>query len=134
MKKRERLNQALKVDQELLTSIAKARARVKEAQSMRSDKRAFVLALWKAAAESEYVAFRVASTFGYEDYKPRIDDDPQEDELEVAEQLLNEAEKSILQQPQRSYDSVRKAVTLLRKLYGVEEKGKKQDMAETIDE
>jgi len=114
--------------------MAKVRALVKEAQSTHSDKRAFTLALWKAAAEGEYVAFRIASTFGYEDYKPSIDDDPQGDELEVAEQLLNEAEKSILQQPQRSYHSVRKAVTLLRKLYGVEEKGKKEDMPETVGE
>jgi len=134
MKKRETLNQTPKLEPALLKSIANAQVLVKEARSTRSDKRAFAFALWRAAAETEYVAFRIASTFGYEDYSPSVDDDPEGDELEIAEQLLKEAERSMLQQPQRSYDSVRKTVTLLRKLYGAEEKDKKQELPETVDD
>jgi len=129
------LNQFSKQDQVLLQSIAKAHALVKEAQSTRSDKRAFMLTLWKAAAETEYVAFRIAATLGCEDYQPtNMDEDQGGDQLEIAEQLLKEAQKSLVKQPQESYDSVRKTVTILRKLYGAEEKGKKEDVPETIDE
>ena len=119
----------------LLKSIAKAQALVKEAQSTRSDKHAFMLTLWKAAAETEYVAFRIATTLGYEDYQPtNTDEDQGGDQLGIAEQLLKEAQKSLVQQPDKSYGSVRKTVTILRKLYGAEEKGKKETMPETIDE
>jgi len=115
--------------------MAKAQALVKEAQSTRSDRRVFMLKLWRAAAETEYAAFRIASTFGYEDYQPaNVDEDPEGDQLEIAEQLLKGAQKSLVQQPQQSYDSVREAVTILRKLYGAEEKGKKEGAPETIDE
>lgn len=115
--------------------MAKAQALVREAQNARPDKRAFMLTLWKAAAETEYVAFRIASTLGYEDYPPpNIDEDQGGDQLEIAEHLLKEAHKSLAQQPQQSYDSVRKTVTILRKLYGAEEKGKKESAPETVDE
>ena len=115
--------------------MAKAQALVKEAQTTRSNKRAFMVTLWKAAAETEYAAFRIASTLGYGDYQPtNMDEDPEGDQLEIAEQLLKEAQKSLVQQPQQSYDSVRKTVTILRKLYGAEEKGNKEDVRQTIDE
>jgi len=128
------LPQLPKPDQVLLQSMTKAQTLVKEAQSVRSDKQAFALTLWKAAAESEYAAFRIAVALGYEDYQsPDIDEDPQGDQLEVAEELLKEAEKSLSQKPQQSYASVRKTVAILRKMYGAEEKGAKEDVPEPVD-
>jgi len=129
------MNQSGKQDQVLLKSMAKAQALLKEAQSTRSDKLVFMLTLWKAAAETEYIAFRIASTLGFEDYSAtNMDENQGGDQLEIAEQLLKEAQKLLVQQPKQSYDSVRKTVTILRKLYGAEEKGKKEDAPETIDE
>lgn len=113
--------------------MTKAQTLVKEAQSIRSEKQAFVLTLWKAAAESEYAAFRIAVALGYEDYQPPdTNEDPEGDQLEVAEELLKEAQKSLSQNPQQSYVSVRKTVAILRKMCGAEEKGTKE-APETVE-
>jgi len=81
----------------LLKSIAKAQTLVSEAKSNRVDQNAFAFTLWKAAAEAEYAAFQIAATFGYEDYHPTNLNDQEGDELETAEKLLREAQKSLLE-------------------------------------
>lgn len=102
--------------------------------SRSADKQTFQLSIWKAAAEAEYIAFRISATSGYENYEPSTADLGNKDPLELAAELLAEARRSLAQEPRHAYDCIRRIVAVLRRLYGVQEKAMKEAGPEIVDE
>jgi hypothetical protein len=113
-------------DQIILDALARALSLVEEAGKANSaeDKASYQLALWKSAAESEYVAFQISTSHGLGDYDLEIDKgrvDPKAS-TEIARGHLQEAQSVIQSDPRLAYSAVRNAVTVLRRLYGTGEK------------
>jgi hypothetical protein len=90
-----------------------------EQASAGEDKRAFELLLWKSAAEAEYVAFLLSMGYGLGDFDPRDERAGSEPELTVqaARKLLLEAKSSLKSNPREAYRSLRRAITILRKMH-----------------
>lgn len=113
-------------DQIILDALARALYLVDEAEkeNIVEDKASYQLALWKSAAESEYVAFQISTTHALGDYDPGGDKDEVDPEasVEMARGHLQEAQSAIRSDPREAYRAVRKAVTVLRRLYGAGEK------------
>ena len=82
------------------------------------DKQTFQFLLWKSAAEAEYVAFQLSMGYGLGDFEPRDERAGSEAELTVqaARQLLLEAKSSLQSNPREAYRSLRRAITILRKM------------------
>jgi len=83
------------------------------------DKQAFQFLLWKSAADAEYVAFQLSMGHGLGDFEPGDERAESEAELtlQAARKLLLEAKSSLQSNPREAYCSVRKAVTILRKMH-----------------
>ena len=78
------------------------------------------LLVWRSAAEAEYAAFRISVVHGLADYNVIItapDPPGTQDELAEARSLLRGARSASDSEPRTSYEMLRKAVGLLRKLY-----------------
>jgi hypothetical protein len=117
-------------------NIEKTRTLLAEAQRNPSDKQAYSLLLWKVAAEAEYVAFRISTMSGLKDYEPTdpAESDGGSDPLQTAQSLLNEVQQSYQKNPKQAYERIRRVVTVIRKVYGTEEKTRtKASKPETID-
>ena len=83
------------------------------------DKQAFQFLLWKSAAEAEYVAFQLSMDYGLGDFEPGDEGAGSEAELTVQEarQLLLQTKSSLQSNPREAYRSLRRAITILRKMH-----------------
>ncbi len=73
------------------------------------------LLLWKAAAETEYLAFQISIIHGLGDLEAKNDKAGAEISVQAARKLIEDAESSIQSNPSESYRAVRGAVGFLRK-------------------
>jgi hypothetical protein len=107
--------------QDTRTNLAGVLSLVEQAEQATAgeDKQAFRFLLWKSAAEAEYLAFQLSIGHGLGDFEPGDERAESEAELtlQAARKLLLEAKSSLQSNPREAYRSVRKAVTILRKMH-----------------
>ncbi len=73
------------------------------------------LLLWKAAAETEYLAFQISMIHGLGDLEVKSNKAGAEISVKAARKFIEDAQSSIQSNPSESYRAVRGAVGVLRK-------------------
>ncbi len=73
------------------------------------------LLLWKAAAETEYLAFQISMIHGLGDLEVKSNLAVTEMSVQAARKLIEDAQSLIQSNPSESYRAVRGAVGVLRK-------------------
>jgi hypothetical protein len=107
--------------QNISEAFSRAISLIDEARELRasSESSPWRLLLWKAAAEAEYLAFKISFQYDLIDYDPNRDTKRTNDQdpLAQARTLLLQAQASIQTDPPSGYEAIRGAVTILRSAY-----------------
>ena len=116
--------------QVILDTMSKTLSLVSEAEKAQgSDESSFKFLLWKAAAETEFLAFQISTAYSLAEYdlggKGEENIDPA-NPLEAARSALEEAKSSLKSDPKEAYRASRKAVSILRTTYTDIDKPSKQ--------